>query len=224
MKTVNAAFWDMDGTIIDTEPYWLEAKIKLMKEYGGKWLDSYKAAFIGKSIDYVAKFLFEVAEVKLQPKQIVDYLVTEVNNAIIAHAVWMPGAKKMLAEFKSANIPNVLVTMSYDKLAQTVISKLPQDTFTAIVTGDMLANSKPHPEAYLQALQKLQEKGFLLEASKCVAFEDSAPGITSAYEAGITTIAIPYLKTEILDIPEIVYWNTLEGKSFADVNNVLVKR
>jgi HAD superfamily hydrolase (TIGR01509 family) len=100
---------------------------------------------------------------------------------------WRPGARELLAALRSAEIPCALVTMSYDRLARTLVDQLPAGTFTTLVTGDQVVDGKPHPEAYLLAAQRLG-----VEPAACVAIEDSPTGLASAEAAGCVVVAVPH--------------------------------
>ena len=83
--------------------------------------------------------------------------------------------------------------MSYASLAAVLVEALPKGTFDAVVTGDMVRNGKPDPEAYLMAAELLG-----VDIKECVAFEDSISGVASAENSGARTVAIPHL----IDLPE----------------------
>jgi beta-phosphoglucomutase-like phosphatase (HAD superfamily) len=77
--------------------------------------------------------------------------------------------------------------MSYARLANTLTALLPAGTFATVVTGDQVADGKPHPEAYLTAAQRLRA-----DPSYCVAIEDSNTGIASAEAAGCVVVGVPH--------------------------------
>lgn len=87
-------------------------------------------------------------------------------------------------------MPNALVTMSYLSFAQVLVDALPDGTFAAVITGDAVSEGKPSPEPYLAACRALR-----LPPARCVAIEDSLPGVTSAVAAGVPTIAVPHVVT-----------------------------
>lgn len=183
-----AVLWDMDGTIIDTEPYWVEAEIALAHRDGGHWTHEDGLTLIGQAIPKSAGILRERAGVKGSIEEITADLVRLVGEQLIEHgAPWQPGAKELLAQLRDAGIPCALVTMSYTSLADILTGLLPTGTFSAVVTGDMVTHGKPHPEPYLRAAELL---GVAPDA--CVAFEDSPAGITSAEAAGTHAIGVPH--------------------------------
>jgi HAD superfamily hydrolase (TIGR01509 family) len=185
--TLGAVLFDMDGTLVDTEPYWMAAEWALVEEFGGIWSDEHAHALVGNALITSAEYMREHAGVDLEPELIVermlDHVVAEAERAI----PWRPGARELLAELRAAGIPLALVTMSYVRLAQTMIDQLPSETFQAVVTGDMVIDGKPHPEAYLVAAERLG-----VDPGACIAIEDSPTGVASAEAAGCVVIAIPH--------------------------------
>ena len=76
--------------------------------------------------------------------------------------------------------------MSWTRLVRPILDQLPEDTFAVVVTGDTVAQGKPHPEPYLTAARLLD-----VLASDCLAIEDSDTGATSAAAAGCTVLCAP---------------------------------
>jgi HAD superfamily hydrolase (TIGR01509 family) len=97
---------------------------------------------------------------------------------------WQPDAKALLDELAAAGVRCALVTMSYRVLAHAVVDAVP-DVFEVVVTGDEVANGKPHPESYLTAAARLG-----VNVAECVAIEDSPAGTGSAHAAGAVTLAV----------------------------------
>jgi HAD superfamily hydrolase (TIGR01509 family) len=125
--------------------------------------------------------------VDMEPDAIVEHLLDEVIAECQRVIPWRPGAQRLLAALGEAGIPCALVTMSYLRLAETVVAGLPAQTFTTLVTGDQVTDGKPHPEAYLLAAQRLGA-----DPTRCVAIEDSPTGIASAEAAGCAVVAVPH--------------------------------
>ena len=181
-----AVLIDMDGTLVDTEPYWMAAEWRLVAAHGGTWSDEHAHALVGNALITSARYIREHAGLDLEPEAIVDQLLDEVVQSSIEEMPWRPGARELLAELRAAGVPTALVTMSYDRLAQTMVDQLPEGTFAAVVTGDQVADGKPHPEAYLTAAARLG-----VDPRACVAIEDSPTGLASAEAAGCVVVAVP---------------------------------
>jgi HAD superfamily hydrolase (TIGR01509 family) len=187
-----AVLWDMDGTLVDTEPYWMEAERLLVAEHGGTWSQEDAHALIGQPLLVSAEHLRRHAGVALDPLAIVERLLAHVVARVGQSVPWRPGARELLAELAERGVPCALVTMSWTSLVDAVLGTLPAGIFRAVVTGDRVQHGKPHPEPYLRAAAMLE-----VEPAGCVAIEDSVPGLTSAEAAGAATVAVPH----VLPIP-----------------------
>lgn len=209
----------MDGTIVDTEPYWIQAEKDLVAQYGGSWSTADAEALVGQALSFSAGVL-QRAGVDLSIRDIIDHLTTAVQTRVADTAPWRPGARELLAELVAQGIPCAMVTMSERPLAAEVVSQLPQGTFELLVTGDMVQRGKPDPEAYQLAFDALGGAAGSLKKDRVVAIEDSLPGATSAESAGLVTLAVPHMAALPTD-RGWYEWATLEHRSVADLNRLV---
>ena len=182
-----AVLWDMDGTLVDTEPYWIAEERALVELHGGVWTDEHAYQLVGNDLMVSAQYIIDHAPVPLTPVEVVHELLGGVVRRVSEHVPWRPGAWELLEALGEAGVPCALVTMSWRSLADVFVTSLPAGTFAAVVTGDEVAHGKPHPEPYRAAARALG-----VELQDCVAIEDSPPGVTSAVAAGVPTIAVPH--------------------------------
>ncbi len=178
--------WDMDGTLVDTEPYWIACEYALVAEHGGTWSDEHAHALIGSDLLVSARYIARHGPVPLPPEEIVERLLDGVIRRVQEHIPWCPGAAALLAALGERGVPCALVTMSYRRLAEAVVEALPPGSFATLVTGDEVERGKPHPDPYLEAARRLG-----VEPASCVAIEDSRTGVASAEAAGVPVIAVP---------------------------------
>lgn len=176
--------WDQDGTLIDSEPYWIEAEFALVREHGGSWSHEQALALVGNSLPQSAAVL-RAAGVQLSEAEVLDFLIDRVINATKTKMPWRPGAHKLLAALKSEGIPTALVTASYRRLAD-VVAEQTDGLIDVVVSGDEVVHGKPDPEPYQRAAALL---GFAPQ--DCVAIEDSPGGLRSALAAGCKTLGVP---------------------------------
>ena len=181
-----AVLWDMDGTLVDTEPYWMAAEFALADRYGGEWSAEHALNLIGNDLVTSARYIREHMGIYVEPAVIVEELLDGVVARVTEAVPWRPGAVELLAELNAAGVPCALVTMSYRRFVQPVLEALPRDTFAAVVTGDAVSHGKPHPEPYLKAARDLD-----VDPARCVAIEDSNTGARSAEAAGCTVVVVP---------------------------------
>ncbi|GAB3046182.1 HAD family hydrolase [Parafrigoribacterium mesophilum] len=208
-----AVLWDMDGTLVDTEPYWMQAEIELVASFGGIWTAQDGLTLVGSGLWHSAGVLQERG-VALELDEIVTRLTDRVLEQIAVRVPWRPGALELLAELKNAGIPTALVTMSIRRMAEHVAAAAPAGTFDGIIAGDEVSHSKPHPEPYLRGAQLLN-----VAADDCVAIEDSRPGLESAAAAGAVCIGVP-LHVSLPEHVSYTVWDTLDGKTLVDLANV----
>ena len=188
-----AVLWDMDGTIVDTEPYWIECEYELVAEFGGHWDQEKAHSMVGNDLRVSAAILRDEGGVDLPIDDIVNRLLDGVIARVRRKVPWRPGARDTLAALRQAGIPCALVTMSWTRFADAVVKTLPPGTFDVVITGDEVTHGKPHPEPYRTAANRLG-----VRAMDCVAIEDSPTGVASAVAAGCRTFAIP----NVVDIPD----------------------
>lgn len=182
-----AVLWDMDGTLVDTEPYWMAAESALMAAYDLPWAPEDGLKMLGLPLLAAAELL-RGQGVLLPAEAIVDRLLGSVVDAVADAVPWQAGARELLVALAGAGVPCALVTMSYRALADAVVRHAPAGSFAVVVPGDEVTNGKPHPEPYLRAAGDLA-----VDVERCVAIEDSPPGIASALASGARTIGVQHI-------------------------------
>lgn len=181
-----AVLWDMDGTLVDSEPYWLLSESALAEDYGKVWTQESGNYLIGKSLYESSAFLKDHLDIKdLSAQQIIDRLTDSVLSKLQHSLPWRPGALELLMELKQAGVKTALVTMSMRRMALAVAEAIPFQAFDVVVAGDDVTHGKPHPEPYEKAAALL---GF--RPSECIAIEDSPTGLRSAEAAGCLPLGI----------------------------------
>lgn len=180
-----AVLWDMDGTLVETEPVWGESEHALVEEFGGTWTDADAVALIGTPLPEAARIL-RSRGVDLPTDRLIQRLMGHVVDQVRAGRVeWRPGAVELLDALVAAGVPCALVTMSFRELAEAVLGNLPTGMFDVVVTGDEVVHGKPHPEPYLRAARALG-----VDPASAVAIEDSPTGVLSAQAAGVPVVAV----------------------------------
>lgn len=184
-----AVLFDMDGTLIDSEPYWISSETSLAADYGHVWTEENAHEMIGKSLYDSSAMLKEKFSIEnLSVQGIIDRLTNEVVEQLQEQLHFRPGALELLIELKQAGIKTALVTMSMKRMAMAVVDQIPFEAFDVVVAGDDVRFGKPHPEPYLKAAELLS-----VPVEDCIAFEDSSTGLQSAVAAGTFAIGVPNL-------------------------------
>jgi HAD superfamily hydrolase (TIGR01509 family) len=211
-----AVLWDMDGTLVDSEPYWILSETKLASEYQFEWQIEDGHSLIGLSLYESAQIIrSKVGIDDLTDEEIIEKLTTAVVDQLGERLPWRPGALELLSELKAHGVKTALVTMSMRRMATAVADSIGFPAFDAVVAGDDVSRGKPHPEPYLRALELLQ-----VDAEHCIAIEDSRTGVTSAEAAGCLTIGVPHL-AGIPEGPGRVILPSLSGVNVSMLTEIL---
>ncbi|WP_308193808.1 HAD family phosphatase [Microbacterium sp. SS28] len=209
-----AVLWDMDGTLVDTEPFWMAAETPLVESFGGSWSHEQGLRLVGLGLEDSAR-IFQEAGVRMGITDIVDHLTDDVMEQLSVKGVpFRPGARELLESLRDAGIPTALVTMSLRRMAQSVVDLIDFDAFDVVIAGDDATRPKPFPDPYLQACEALG-----VDPAHTVAIEDSPNGLRSAVASGAAVIGVP-LMVSIDGAGAHAVWPTLEGRSAADVAEV----
>lgn len=209
-QVIAAVLWDMDGTLIDSEPIWIEAQLRLVAEHGGTWTHADGLSLVGADMELTARALQE-AGVSLTHAEVSDRLTREVLASLHREVVWRPGAIELVRELLAAGIPQAIVTTSPVSMTDIVAAALPDGAISTIVAGEHVEQGKPHPEPYLTAARNLG-----VEPHRCVAIEDSPTGLAAAIAAGTVAIGVPH-DTALTNAGRWTRLDSLAGVTCADL-------
>jgi HAD superfamily hydrolase (TIGR01509 family) len=204
----------MDGTLVDTEPYWFEVEFELVAEFGGTWSEADAISLVGFDLLASAHELRTRGGVELDPVEVVERMIDGVAWRVARQLPWRPGAAELLAGCVAAQIPCAMVTMSWRRLADAVVASAPPGSFVVSITGDEVSNGKPDPEPYLAAAAALG-----VHPAECVAIEDSPTGVASALAAGCATLGVPHV-VPLAAAPGLTLVDSLVGVSVVDLGRV----
>lgn len=210
-----AVLWDMDGTLVDTEPYWQQSQVVLVKEHGGTWSREDGDSLIGSGLWHSARVLQQHG-VDLTEQQIIDRMTDDVLVSIREHLPWRPGARELLRDVRDAGVPTALVTMSIRRMADFIAEAIDFPAFDVVVAGDEVEHAKPHPDPYLRAAAALG-----VDIRSCVAIEDSPTGLASAMASGAVAIGVEHHAPLPTD-GGFVHRDTLEGLGLDDLRAILL--
>jgi HAD superfamily hydrolase (TIGR01509 family) len=209
--TPAAVLWDMDGTLVDTEPYWVDVEFDLAEQYGGTWSHELATELVGNDLIASGRFIRKHMGIDLTPEEIVERLLDGVIARVLTEVPWRPGARELLEQCREEGVPCALVTMSYERFVAPILAQLPAGSFRVVVTGDAVSRGKPDPEPYLTAARLLA-----VDPADCVAIEDSDTGATSAAAAGCQVLVVPHY-VEVPPGAGRTFRETLVGLTPADL-------
>lgn len=215
MGGVQAVLWDMDGTLVDSEPYWIESEFELVEAYGGTWSREHALNLVGNDLLVSGRYIREHGAVDLEPSVIVEELLDRVVARVEAQVPWRDGAVDLLTDLRENGTRCALVTMSYRRFVDPILRRLPADTFEVVVTGDVVSRGKPHPEPYLTAAALLG-----VDPAVTIAVEDSNTGARSAETAGCTVVVVPN-HVPVLPGERRVFRDSLRDLTHSTLNDLL---
>jgi sugar-phosphatase len=185
---IQAAIFDMDGLLIDSEPLWHKAEILVFASVGVHMTPEQCRETQGVRIDEVVRIWH-----RRQPwhhrslEQVEQDIMAEVQRLAVTEGRALPGVHAVLEDFAANGIPLAVASSSPVGMIAAVLEHLDiAHYFTLSCSAADEQHGKPHPAVYLNTARQL---GVMPQA--CVAFEDSIPGVQSAHAAGMTVIAVP---------------------------------
>jgi len=183
---LNAVFFDHDGTLVDTEPYWIEAETILPRRFGVAWTEEDSLAMVGSPMPTTASSM-QAAGVPLTIEEIIDDLCNQVIAMMDERGIpWLPGAVELITELAEHGVPCAVVSNAWRSVVEKTTSALPEGAVQFVLTGDEMVRPKPDPWPYAYAAEQLG-----VSPIGQVAVEDSLAGTLSAEAAGMHVLVVP---------------------------------
>ena len=188
--TIKAILFDHDGTLVDSEPSHFKMWERVLKSYGvDLTMDDYKQNYAGVPTSTNA-----IEMVKNYPSVNVDSSILEDEKNIATRRFLsgdafplMDGAKETIQYFKDAGLKIAVVTgAGREGIEATIKSNGLHDFLSVVVSGDDVENSKPSPDVYIKAMERLG-----VDSSECIAIEDTENGSRAAVGANVPCVAVP---------------------------------
>jgi HAD superfamily hydrolase (TIGR01509 family) len=189
-----AVVFDMDGLLLDTELLWHRAETDLFARHGGEFSWDDKMAVIGSSFDFTADYFADrLGLPRDRGPALVDEMVELMHDKLREQVQGRPGAVELVERLRGRTRLG-LASNSPRHLVDTALTTARiADAFDAVVSSDDVERSKPAPDLYLLACQRLG-----VPPPDALALEDSASGIAAAKAAGLTCIAVPqFAETDV---------------------------
>ncbi|MEU8956596.1 HAD family phosphatase [Streptomyces sp. NPDC048518] len=192
MSTFGSAsvVFDLDGTLVDSEPHYFEASRALLADRTGReytWADNER--FVGIS-SHETLALWKTEYGIEAP---VTELLADLDRRYLALAragthVY-PEMRRLVERLYEAGVPMAVASGSSRPAIEAILAGTGLDArLTTYVSAEEVPRGKPAPDVFLAAAALLGA-----EPADCVVFEDAAPGATAARAAGMRCVAIPYV-------------------------------
>lgn len=185
-SSIKAVLFDMDGTLVDTEPLWDISLAELASQLGGNLSAETRRKVVGCSLQDAVRIVQTDLRSDGEDDRWATWLLQRTTELFLDGVSWRPGARDLVQSIGDANIPMALVTSSYRVLTEAVLHQMERGLFEVIVCGDEVSCPKPDPESYLTAASRLG-----VDIHSCVTVEDSPRGIAAARAAGSKVVAVP---------------------------------
>ena len=188
LSDFDAIIFDMDGVLINSEPFWLAAEIEVFGKLGIDFMAVGGPKTVGLRIDEVVDYWYSQCPWEGKTKaEVVDEIVSTIARRISTEGVALEGVRETLAYFQQQGMKIGLASSSYQILIEATLKKLEiASYFDAVHSAELLAFGKPHPEIYLATADSIN-----VSPSKCLVIEDSLNGVIAAKAAKMTVVAIP---------------------------------
>lgn len=182
-----AILWDFDGTLVDSEPMWIEHESDILARHGVTMPEQWYLDHCGQPVTRTAQLMSDAIDSAMGPDEIYEELHVRICARFAAGEIpWLPGARELLSEVHANEVPCAVVTTSVKRIMRIVAEVLPEIEF--IIDGDDVTRTKPDPEGYLLAMRRLG-----VAPHEVLILEDSVPGTTAGLAAGAAVLAVPTL-------------------------------
>ena len=191
MNKIKAVLFDMDGVIFDTEREYLKEWNKIFEKYGYEMKKEIYVSVMGRGRKKVKEIFKEnfgddlpIEEMYIEKDKMLKEAIE--NNEVPLKQ----GALELLEFLKKNEYKTALATSAKkDRVKSQVNHAKINNLFDAIVCADDIVNSKPEPEIFLKAAEKVNVK-----PENCIVIEDSEAGIRAAFDAGMIAFHVKDLK------------------------------
>lgn len=187
LKEYDFFIFDMDGVLIDSEPFWRCAEKEVFSLVGITLSDQDCMQTAGMRLDEVVNYWYQRHPWKAPTKeQVYEKIALRVKEQIISHGKPLGRVVEVLASLVSQGKVLALCSSSEKSIIQTVLSALKIEKYFSVVhSAEEELAGKPHPAAYLSTLKRLKA-----DPLKTIVFEDSVKGCIAAKAAGLQVLAL----------------------------------
>jgi len=184
---VDAVVFDLDGVIVDTEPWWHQVRVAWAAARGLAWREADSRACMGRNSREWARIMGERLAVADPPAEIERAIVDALVARYATEAVpVVPGAPEAVVRV-AARVPVAIASSAHPAVIRAALAATGlRAVFSAIVSSDDVPAGKPAPDVYLEAARRLA-----VEPGRCLVVEDSSNGVVAGRAAGMRVALVP---------------------------------
>lgn len=181
--------FDMDGLLIDSEPFWRSAEIKIFSKLGIPFTEEMCRETVGIRIDEVVVYWNEKLSMNMPVAETSEAIQLELIDMVLESGKPLNGVLETLDLLKQQNRICALASSSSMRIIEAVVNKLEiKDYFKILHSAEFEKQGKPHPDVFLTTATKLNVK-----PEDCIVYEDSKNGMLAGLRAGMKVVIIPEL-------------------------------
>lgn len=185
---IKAIIFDLDGVLIDSEPFWREVEVKIFAEAGIPLTEERARETMGLRVDEVVEhWLNRYPSHGISKKKLEAKILVGVIDLIKEKGAPREGVKEIMDLFDREHIPTAIASSAPTKIIDATLEKLSiREHVKVIHSAEKEPYGKPHPGVYITAAKMLK-----VPAEDCLVFEDSPNGVLAAKAAKMKCVAVP---------------------------------
>src|SRR3989339_2014763 len=154
---LKAVIFDLDGTLIDSEPVWDLVFAEIVVQEGKSYESEVHQKFLGKGIQNASQILIEHFGLNVSLDDIISRVVNGFENQVkINPPKEKPGATDLIKKIQAKGLTLAIATGSTKEIAQHIIEACGwSEYFSVLVTGEQVEHGKPAPDIYLETAKRL---------------------------------------------------------------------
>ena len=196
--SIQAVIFDMDGVLVDSEPFGLEALRRVMARYGLGYTEEENAEFLGRTTLESCRILKARHGLAESEETLAGWYIEGMLALIGQGPIPMTGVPDVLLRLRAAGYRMALASSAEPRVIDANLTALSlRALFEAVVSGTQVARGKPAPDVFLAAAERLG-----VPPHGCLVIEDSRNGLLAAKAAGMTCAVVPCAHTRHQDFRE----------------------